>query len=120
MDKIFKNSVFNIIRVVVVTPIFFILVPYTISKIGTEGYGIWALIGIIGSYQSFVNFGFTTGLIRFVAKSEVVKNYDAISEYLATSMMIYLSLSSIIILIIILFKNFIVIKIIRESKPGLI
>ena len=106
MNKIFKNSVFNIIRVVVVTPIFFILVPYTISKIGTEGYGIWALVGIIGSYQSFVNFGLTTSLIRYVSKAEVVKDYDAISEYLATSTMIYLFLSSIIILLIIAFKNF--------------
>lgn len=111
MNKIFKNSIFNIIRVVVVTPIFFILVPYTISKIGTEGYGIWALIGVVGSYQSFVDFGLTTSLIRFVAKAEVFKDYDAISEYIATSAIIYLFLSSIVILLIITFKNFIVIDI---------
>jgi len=113
VNKIFKNSVFNIIQVVVVTPIFFILVPYTISKIGTEGYGIWALVGIISSYQSFVNFGLTTALIRFVAKAEAVKDYDAISEYLATSMIIYLALSSIIVLLIIIFRKFVVVNILN-------
>lgn len=111
MNKIFKNSLFNIIRVIVVIPIFFILVPYTISKIGIEKYGIWALVGIIGSYQSFVNFGLTTALIRFVSKAEAVKDYDAISEYLATSAMIYLFISSIVVLLIITFKSFIVVKI---------
>ena len=111
MNKIFKNSIFNIIQVVIVIPIFFILVPYTISKIGTEGYGIWALVGIIGSYQSFVDFGLTTGLIRFVAKAEAVKDYDGISEYLSTSAMIYLFFSLIIILIVILSKKIIVVNI---------
>ncbi len=113
MNKIFRNSLFNIIRVIVVTPIFFILVPYTISKIGTEGYGIWALIGVIGSYQTFVDFGLTTSLIRFVAKAEAVKDYDAISEYLATSMTIYLVLSSIIVLLIIIFRKFIVFNVLN-------
>lgn len=113
MNKIVKNSIFNIIRVIVVTPIFFILVPYTISKIGTEGYGIWALIGVIGTYQSFVNFGLTTALIRFVAKAEAVKDYDAISEYLATSMVIYLLLSSIIVSLIIIFRKFVVVNILN-------
>ena len=111
MNKIFKNSVFSIIRVVVVTPIFFIIVPYTISKIGTEGYGIWALVGVINIYQPFIGFGLGTSLIRFVAKAKASKDYNAISEYLATSFVIYLFLSSIIVLLIILFSDFIAIKV---------
>ena len=111
MNKIFKNSVFNIIRGVIVTPIYFILVPYIISKIGTEKYGIWALIGTIGSYQTFVNFGLTTSLVRFTAKAKALKDYNAVSEYLATSLDIFFILSTIVAIIIIIFRGFIVVNI---------
>jgi len=111
LNKIFKNSIFNIIRVFIVTPIVFIIIPYTISIIGTEGYGLWALIGIVAGYQPFVDFGLTTSLVRFVAKAEAQKDINAISEYLATSFITHLFLSSVIVLFIIIFRNMVAMKI---------
>jgi O-antigen/teichoic acid export membrane protein len=116
MNKIFKNSLFNIARVIIVTPVFFILVPYIISKIGTEGYGLWALTGVIGSYQAFVNFGLTESMVRFVARAEVQKEYGAIGEYVSTAMLLFLSLSVVIVTIIIVFKHFIVVSILGIKR----
>lgn len=116
MNKIFKNSLFNVLRVVLLTPIAFILPPYTISKIGVSGYGLFALISVVNQYTNFINLGLSTSLVRFIAKAEVKKDYTAISEYLATSLVIYLLLSIAFGVIIFLFRYFIVIKILNINE----
>lgn len=108
MGKVLRNSVFSIARVVLVTPIFFILIPYIISKIGTEGYGVWALTGIIASYQSFVNLGLTSALIRYVAIANVNQDKSALSEYLGTSFWVYFIISVFIGSIVFIFQDFII------------
>lgn len=108
MGRVFRNSVFSIVRVVLVTPIFFILIPYTINKIGTEGYGVWALTGIIASYQSFVNMGLTSALIRYVAIANVNQDKSALSEYLGTSFWIYFFISFIMGSLVFAFQDFII------------
>jgi len=113
MGKVLKNSVSSIVRVILVTPIFFILIPYTISKIGTEGYGVWALTGIISSYQSFVNMGLTGALIRYVAISNVNQDKSALSEYLGTSFWAYFLLSVVVGIVIFIFQDFIITRILN-------
>jgi O-antigen/teichoic acid export membrane protein len=113
MNKIVKNSLFNVLRVIILTPIAFIIPVYTISKIGSDGYGLFALTSVITSYTVFINFGFGTSLIRYVAKAEARKDNNAISEYLATSMLIYLFFSITIGLIIFICRYFIVTNILN-------
>lgn len=113
MGKVLRNSVFSIARVVLVTPIFFILIPYIISRIGTERYGVWALTGIIASYQSFVNMGLTAALIRYVAIANVKQDKRALSEYLGTSFWVYFILSVIIGSLVFLFQDFIIIRVLN-------
>ena len=71
-------------RATILFPIFLLITPYLISKLGAAGYGLWALTGIIASYREFVNFGLTIALVRFVAKEKATENYRAINEYLIT------------------------------------
>ena len=93
MNKIFRNSVMNILQVIIVTPIFFLLIPYTISKIGKEGYGMFALIGVISSYQAFVEMGFTNTLVKFVAQAKASGQNKAIGEYLSTTLAFFLAVT---------------------------
>jgi len=107
MNKIFRNSLFSIIRTIVVTPIIFLVIPYTLSKIGTKGYGIWALTGMMANFRTFVDFGFTTSLIRFVAKEEAAKRVDGINEYVNTALFIFAGLSLVILIIVLFSAHFI-------------
>ncbi len=116
MGKVVKNSLINILRVFIVTPIFFILIPYTISKVGTEGYGLWALTGIIASYQSFVNLGLTHALVRFIAKAKAQDDVDSISEYLGTSFWLYLAICLILGMGVYFFRQEIVIHVLNVSS----
>ena len=78
MNKIVKNSVFSILGGLITVPTYFFLVPYILSKIGSEGYGLWSLTGIVSSYQVFVEFGFTATLVKYIAKENVDKNITKI------------------------------------------
>jgi len=111
LNKIFKNSFYNILQAIIVTPIFFILVPYNISKIGAEGYGLFALVGVISSYQVFVEMGLTTTIIRFVAKANVNKDIKAIGEYLSTALLIFLLISILALTLIFTSANFLATRI---------
>lgn len=116
MNKIFRNSIFSIIRTLVVTPIIFLVIPYTLSKIGTERYGIWALTGMMANFRTFVDFGFTTSLIRFVAKEEAAQRVSGINEYVNTALFIFAGLSLIILLIVLLSSEFITSAIFNITK----
>ena len=98
-------------RATILFPIFLLITPYLISKLGAAGYGLWALTGIIASYREFVNFGLTIALVRFVAKEKATENYRAINEYLATAMVIFMVMLSLIYILIFTFRNFIAIRI---------
>ena len=101
MNIIAKNSISNVIRVVLLTPIYFLLIPYIISKIGIEGYGIWALIGIFGSYRVFADFGMTTSLIKFIAEISEDNNDLVASKYINTSIVTQLGFSIVPLFVII-------------------
>lgn len=111
MNRIVKNSLFNVLRVVVLIPLFFVLIPYTISKIGLEGYGLWALTGTITSYEFFVDFGLTTALIRFVAREIARNDSRAISEYAATAIVVFFSVLTVMVACVVLLREFIVVHI---------
>lgn len=81
------------------------------AKVGTEGYGIWALTGVIASYQVFVDFGLTTAIIRFVAKEAANKDFGAISEYVVVALGIYIVFPSILVFLIILLRYPLVVNI---------
>ena len=116
MNTIAKNSTSNVARVIILTPIYFLLVPYIISKIGIEGYGIWALIGIFGSYRVFADFGMTTSLIKFIAEANEEKNELITSKYINTSIVTQLGFSIIPIIAIIIFRTFIIINVLNISE----
>ena len=100
MNRIFRNSLINILQVAVVTPVFFLLIPYTISKIGKDGYGLFALVGVMASYQVFVEMGFANTLVRFVAQSMASNRPGLVSEYLSTTLTFFLAVTVIFYLVI--------------------
>lgn len=118
IKKIVKNSIFSILGNVITFPIYFFLVPYMLKKIGSEGYGLWALTGIISSYQVFVEFGFTATLVRYIAKENADNNIDKINEYLSTTLNSFLILWG-VLFIIIFVANHIIVKNLLGIKSNL-
>lgn len=65
--RIFFNAVSAAMQVIVVGTIYFFLYRYLIKILGPSQMGVWALVVSTSSIANFANFGFTSGLVKFVA-----------------------------------------------------
>ena len=54
----------------------FITIPVFIKKLGSENYGIFSIISIVGSVNVFANLGLNTSLIKFLAEQGKTKESD--------------------------------------------
>jgi O-antigen/teichoic acid export membrane protein len=72
------GSVSGVAQIVINTALVGILIPVFIGKLGLELYGVFSLISVVASLNVFVNFGFNTSLIKYIAEQGRIKesNYD--------------------------------------------
>ncbi len=91
--RIAKNSLFNLARTLVAAPLTLALTPYVLGHLGTEQFGIWALVGVLSSYFALSDFGITQTLIKFMAEYEARADAQQLNRLLNTALVIYLAIS---------------------------
>jgi len=89
-SRIAKNSIYNVIRMLLTVPVILLLTPYTINYLGKQEFGIWALVGVISSYAQLSNFGITESLVKFMAEYQARKDLDRINGLINTAFVVYL------------------------------
>lgn len=78
--NIIKNSAFNLIGWIIPILVTLITIPFYISKISTEGYGIWILIGTITGYLSLVQLGIGPAVTKYIAEYNARKDLSAVID----------------------------------------
>ncbi len=63
----------------------FLLSPYLIRKLGTEGYGIWALSFSLVEYYWLADLGFRSATVKFVAHYTATGEIHKIAEVISTA-----------------------------------
>ena len=63
-----KNSVFGLGQALINLLLVFIAIPIFIKMLGSESYGVFALVMVVGNLNSFTNLGLTSALVRFIAE----------------------------------------------------
>ena len=66
--RIAWNALTNVVRALVMLPITLLLTPYIVRMVGPEGFGIWALAGVVASYAQLSDFGITESLVKLLAE----------------------------------------------------
>jgi len=69
MDKklIAKNSLIGMIEKIIIAIVTFTAIPIFIRILGSEAYGIFAIISVIGALDRFTNLGLNAALIRYIS-----------------------------------------------------
>jgi O-antigen/teichoic acid export membrane protein len=106
--RIAKNSLYNLIRIVVAIPLTLIITPYIIVHLGKEEFGIWALVGVISSYAQLSDFGVTESLIKFMAEDHAHQDAERLNHLVNTALVVYLLLSLLCIIVALVILPFIV------------
>jgi len=77
----------------------FLLTPYIIGCLGTEGFGIWALVMSIIGYYGLLDLGVSSALIRYVARYAGQKKSDQLNEVVNTALVTYCLVGLIVVLL---------------------
>lgn len=90
-DRLMKGSLAGMLRVGLAMPLYFLLTPYALSRLGTAMFGIWSFSTIVISLVNLTDFGFKNSLIRYVAMN--LDKKEEIGRYFSAAFWMYGGLS---------------------------
>ena len=87
-----NNSISGVALLVVTALLTFVCIPIFINKLGTELYGVFALVTVIGNLNIFTNIGLDVALTKFIAEQGQGEesNKDIITSLLLSSSLVIL------------------------------
>lgn len=113
-DKLLKGSLAGLFRVVLAMPLYLVLTPFALSRLGTALFGIWSFNTVIISLVNLTDFGFKNSLVRHVAAN--LDDEGKVRRYFSATFWIYLVLAMILLVVIFLFADEMVESVLRV--PG--
>lgn len=66
--RLINNSISGLVQLIITAILTFLCIPIFISKLGTEQYGVFALVSVIGNLNLFTNLGLNSSLTKFLAE----------------------------------------------------
>jgi O-antigen/teichoic acid export membrane protein len=90
--------------------ILYLLTPYILSHVGKDAFGLWSLIFSLLSFFELLDFGFYTGVVKYVAQCKATDDQNRCNKILSTTLYVYIFLASIgltgLFVIGVFFNNF--------------
>lgn len=106
MSQIKKGAALNYITILLTNVIGLVMTPFILSHLGKAEYGIYLTIGALVGTISLLDFGLNNAVVRFVAKYRAENDKKGEENFLATTMLIYLLISSLVVIIGIVFYTY--------------
>jgi len=102
--QLVKNSFSGVIQFFLTALLVFVTIPIFIKMLGSEAYGVFAVIAILGNLQIFSDLGLTQSLIKFIAQQGKTQE----SDYdIAVCIILVFLVSLFFTFLLIIFHNFI-------------
>jgi len=102
INKHIKNASYNSGFQLLGMIVSFITIPMLIHNLGLEKFGIYSLIITTIGFSGFLELGFSSGVVKFVAEENSRKNFDELNKVISSSL-IFQTLVGIIAFLIIFF-----------------
>lgn len=87
--SLFSNALWNILTVVMTALAGFILVPVIINSIGTENYGIYVIILMIGGFASVQSLGLGEATLKYVSEYRAKHDIGGINRVIGATLSVY-------------------------------
>ena len=91
--KVIRNAVFGGLRYLLVAPIPFVMTPLILRKVGTGGYGTWAVFLAVNGLTSLADLGLVGTLSKFVAEYYAQHDIKAVARVLNSGLAVFLVLA---------------------------
>lgn len=87
--KLIRNTLFNVSGYAWSVLVALVLIPYIISRIGIDRYGIWALVGVLTGYFGLFDLGTGTSFVKYLAEFHTKKDYAKMNQVINTGLVFY-------------------------------
>jgi O-antigen/teichoic acid export membrane protein len=98
-EVISRNTSFAFGRQFLTGLVFLLVTPYSISKLGIERYGVWALTSALLGYAAVADLGVRTSFKRFVAQRSAMGDEAYILQIVGNGLLFYSVLGSLPVLL---------------------
>jgi len=93
-QRIAWNAVTNWVAMVVHAAVGLVLVPFLLGRLGTEGYGLAAIAGVVLSFTAMADLGLRAALSRHLAEQVALNNTRRFNELASTALVLYLTIGT--------------------------
>ncbi len=97
MSQLKKGAVLNYLTIILTNIVGLLLTPFILRYLGKDEYGIFITIGALVGTISILDFGLNNTIVRFVAKYKAEKDKKGEENFLATTMIIYMMISFLVL-----------------------
>ncbi len=88
--RVAVNTVTSWVRFMVSMGVLFLLTPMIIAHVGTDDFGLWALIMSIAGFFSLLEFGLGPAVVKYVAECHAREQTERRNRILSTLLIVYL------------------------------
>ncbi|MCF7560770.1 oligosaccharide flippase family protein [Sabulilitoribacter multivorans] len=107
MSQLKTGAFLNYTTIVVINVVGLIMTPFILNHLGKAEYGIYLTIGALVGTISLLDFGLNNTVVRFVAKYKAEEDKVGQENFLATTMLIYMGISSLVLITGFIFYGYI-------------
>ena len=94
------NIASNYLRVIVGLAVMFFLIPFTVSRLGVDLFGLWSLIFAFVGIFGLLDLGFATAAMKYVAELTASGDHAGRNQVLSTLLVVYTVLGLICIALV--------------------
>lgn len=105
VTRMVRNSLFSVLRFLVLLPLPLLVVPFMLGKLGDERFGVWAIVALFTSYTQLADFGMGLALTKYVAEYAARQEWQRLDMALNTVFFFYLMVGTILAAAVLLSRH---------------
>ena len=106
--KIIRNTIFSSAGFFWSYLLSFLLTPFIIHRIGIEAFGIWAIANTAINFFIFLDPGFGSSYVKYIAEYNTKKDYKTVNNVINTGLVFSLLFCVVVLGVYLLLKDFII------------
>jgi len=114
--KIVHNVASGLIRLVLIAPVPFLLTPFLLRHLGTQGFGAWAVFVSINSLTSLADIGVMGTLTKHVSQHYTLQDYTNLNKVVNAGILIFLAVAVLGVLAVNLAAGFLISAFFRSAQ----
>lgn len=99
LQRLVTGSILRTLNLVLSVGIAFFLLPFLVHNLGTYEYGLWVIVGTVAGSYGLLDFGLSTAVGRYLAKSRAENNISDINTTVCSAFVVYSVLALIVLFI---------------------